>query len=364
MRIVGLAGLAAAMLVWSVACGDSGPSLGDGTFTPDGGSSGAASSGANGASSSGDVGASSGASGGASSGGSGGSSSGGASSGASGGSSSGGSSSGASGSSSGGAPSLCVPEAAPGAELGVVLELGIPAPIAVTVSEDGLTAAWVRVGDDGVSVLIADRADLQAEFGAARTLTGAYAAARVGVGNNGLTLALVRADRLGFVALRRDDRDSTFAVVDEALSPFSNINEAGVALAEAGARYDDPLFARNDAYFLHSRSGVPSSILLGTRLPVDVRYSEGTAFSGAAFLQASGAHLRRPLALSADLRTLFFFDEVDGNAYVTTRSEGGEFETSTSLGARLDVRPLPDCGTLLYRAPETPSQLRAVSFAQ
>lgn len=281
--------------------------------------------------------------------------------GSSGGSSSGSSSGGSS--SSGALPPLCGEGAAPGAELGVVLDLGAPAPSFVTLSDDGLTAAWVTGTAGDIDVHYADRASVDAAFGAATVMHGIWALDRVAVGDVGTMLVMVRADRLGFDALTRADRATPFSAPP--VDPFINLNDESAAMAEAGQSYGDPLLARADGFFVYSLRGdsVQQSLRLGTKLPVSIPYSVGAPITEAAFLARSGTSYRRPVAMLADQRTLFYFDEVDNTAYVTTRdANGGEFAAPISLGARLDARPIPGCGSLVYRAPAEPDELRSVAF--
>lgn len=285
----------------------------------------------------------------------------------------GGSSSGASSSSSGetsssssgssGLPPLCDGTAAPGAELGVVLSFGAPAPSHATLADDGLTVAWVTGTAGDIDVHYADRASVAAQFGAATTVHGSWAVDRVAVGSAGLMLVMVRTDRLGFDALVRADRASAFTVA--AVDPFSNLNAESTAMAEAGQSYADPVLASSDRYFVYSLQGdgIQSSLRLGSKLPVSIPYSVGTPFTEAAFLAKSGSSYRRPVSLSADQRTLFFFDEVTTTAFAVSRdANGGEFAAPVSLGARLDARPVPGCGSLVYRAPAALEELRSVAF--
>lgn len=352
--------LLAVAAVAAAACGG-GDSAGDGTFRPDAGSAGNVASSSSGSSNrdasapdddAGDPDASS-SSGGEGDGG--GSSSGG---------SSGASSSGASSSSgSGGLPPLCAGDAEPGAELGMILEMGTPAPAFVTVSDDGLTAAWVTGTAGNIEVHYADRAGVALSFGSALTLQGEWALDRVAVGEVGRLLVAVRADRLGFVAFTRSERGVAFTAA--AQDPFSNLNAEAEAMAAAGQSYADPILARFDSFFVYSLQGpgIAETVRVGSKVPVSIPYSVGAPIGSPAFLLASGDNLRRPVSLSADQRTLFYFDEVDDLAYVTSRNDsGGEFSTPIALGPRLDARPIPGCGTLVYRDPSAPTQLRSVAF--
>lgn len=338
----------------AAACGGS-DGTGDGTFVPDAGgsSSSGASSGA-----SGRDGGSSGASG--SNG-----SSGATSSSSSGDAGTDGGSSGA-GSSSGGSSGLppeCAEGAEPGADLGVVLELGTPAPSSVTVAEDGLTVAWVTEADGNVVVHVTDRAGFDVPFGAPLTLSGAFANERVALGRDGLVLAVTNVDHHGFLAYERMARGTPFAVA--AQSPFDNVNELGALGAESGASLGDPLYANNQGYFVFSQygGGLTNTLRLGSRPMISKVYSGGEAFTDVVFLNAVGADRRQPIALSADQRSLFYYDQVDDQAYVTSRDDqAGTFAAPTSLGARLDARPIDGCGTLVFRDPATPTQLRAVAY--
>ncbi len=264
-------------------------------------------------------------------------------------------------SSSGLPPPQCAEGAAPGVDLGVVLELGSPAPSYVTVSEDGLVAAWVAGAPGAIDVHVAARAAVDAAFGVPQVLQGPWADDRVGLGATGLVLAALRENRLGFDAYERATTADPFVVA--AQTPFVNLNAEGTDVGAAGQSYGDPMYARGEGFFGYSRygGGIVDTLRLGSR-PIGTSYSGDTPFSSATFLQASGTERRRPVALSADLRTFFYYDEVDDRAYVTSRDDRGEFVTPTSLGARLDARPIAGCGTLVFRDPAAPSQLRAVVY--
>jgi len=273
----------------------------------------------------------------------------------------GGASSGSGGSS--GAPPLCAGDSVPGAELGTVLQLGAPAPSAVTLSDDGLTVAWVTGTAGDIVVHHADRPNVAAAFGSEQTLAGAWAVDRVALGEVGLLLVMVRHDRLGFDAYTRAERGQPFTPSERDI--FVNLNEQSAAMTEAGQSYANPVLARFDSYFVYSLqgAGVTDSLRLGTKLPVSIPYSVGSSFTSAPFLLASGDRLRRPVSLSPDQRTLFYFDDTNATSYSTTRDgNGGEFAAPVSLGPRLDARPVPGCGALVYRDPSVLSELRSIAF--
>ena len=155
---------------------------------------------------------------------------------------------------------------------------------------------------------------------------------RAALSPDGLRLVLLGADWRSFVVMERTSRTDSFMPSDEsspAGSAFAKLNAAGAALGPDEA-YDDPVFGADGETFLCSV--VPGG---GQALRVSTSDTQGVWQVGTALddceLQSLGQGMsRRPTGLTADGRTLFYFDEVRGIARAAFRG--------TSSGAFTSVR--------------------------
>lgn len=214
----------------------------------------------------------------------------------------------------------------------------------LSVTPDELSAAWMTESDGGaVTVHYVDRATAAEPFAAARTVTGAFEAGRVALSSDGLELAVVDAGGLGFSVLRRDARSEAFG--EPEVGPFEVLDAQGSdVLAPAGERYADPLFANGDRYFVFARVSAngAGTVYVGSRFFDTAPFSPGTPFAEEA-LAPSGAKRKTVTGASADVRTLFVWDEAASKSVVVRLSARGDVEGTTDLGAARDVQPTADC---------------------
>lgn len=213
------------------------------------------------------------------------------------------------------------------------------------VTPDELTLVWTSGVAGAVTVHWADRATASAPFVGGAGVAGAFALDRVAVTEDGLGVVAIAEGGRTFVKLARAARGEAF--VETTTFEFANL-EASLG---DGERFSDPVLARGDLVLVHSRVGpsVVSPVRLATRL------QQGSAFDAAAVLEmpelrAVGDARRRPTGVSADFRTLFFRDGVDGAAKAGFFAGTVAFERVVSLGARDGVVPNAACTALFFSA--------------
>lgn len=213
----------------------------------------------------------------------------------------------------------------------------------LSVTHDELSAAWMTEHDGAITIHYVDRVTSGESFGSPRSITGAFAAGRVALTSDGLDLAVVDAGGLGFSVLRRADRFDPFG--DPEIGPFELLDEQGRdVLGPAGETYADPLFANGDRYFVFSRvaAGGGGSVQISSRFFGSAPFSPGVPFAEEA-LAPAGAKRKTVTGASADVRTLFFWDESVAQSSVVRLSAQGTVESSAVLGAARDVQPTGDC---------------------
>jgi len=229
----------------------------------------------------------------------------------------------------------------------------------LSVTADELSMAWVTSSAGQVTVHYTDRAQKSDAFGPVKTVgpSSAFASARVALTPDGLGLAVVNADGLGFSLLSRAQRGDTFGAAAE--GPFQLLNQQGVdVLGPAGQRYADPLFASGGAYFMFSRVGVGlgATVYAGTRIFANDPYSQGTPYAEAA-LMPTGVKRRFLTGASDDLRTLFVYDEAQSKSLAVSLSLTGAVVSTADLGAARDLQPSADCKSFYFTS-GTPGDLR------
>lgn len=229
----------------------------------------------------------------------------------------------------------------------------------LSVTHDELSAAWMTEAGGEVTIHYVDRASATDAFGAARTVTGAFTPGRVALSSDGLDLAVVDADGLGFSVLRRAAR--TEALGEPEVGPFTNITAEGhEVLGPAGERYADPLFANGDGYFVFSRIGGtsgPGTVYVGSRFFPNDPFSPGVPFAQEA-LAPTGSHRKSMTGSSADVRTLFVWDEAVSKSVVVRLDARGAIESTTTLGSARDVQPTKDCRVFWFTSGSPSDVLR------
>lgn len=221
----------------------------------------------------------------------------------------------------------------------------------LSVTPNGLAAAWITGSDGDVTVHYVDRADTSSAFGPARTTTGAFAADRVALTPDGLGLAVVNADRLGFSLLSRASATEAFG--GPGVGPFSNLNVQGATVFEpSGLTYADPLFAHGGLYFVFSRVGGPATdptVILGSRFSGSDPFSPGGAYAETGLLP-DGTNRKIVTSMSSDERTLFVWDQALQKSRAMTLSPNPytHVTSAVDLGTMRDVQVSTDCKTVYY----------------
>ena len=229
---------------------------------------------------------------------------------------------------------------------------------------DELTIAW-SVGSGASAVIyVSDRASTSTAFGAPQTIQdSSIAADHAALSSDGLNLVVVNADGQGFSELTRTSRsapDNAFG--SPGIGDYGNF----VGSLPQGQAFGDPVldaYGNNFFYSVYSTSPVEAG-------PADGGARHGTVYrasrllstddwpSGAPLLLDSsmtfaqeGALRRRPTGISADLQSLFFWDEVtaaEREGWIDTSD--GVFDTFVTLGALDMAAPNLACTRLYYSA--------------
>ncbi len=220
------------------------------------------------------------------------------------------------------------------------------ADLGLSVTLDGLSAAWTTEAGGVVTIHVVDRPATTDGFGSERTIAGTYASGRVALAQSGLGLAIVNADGLGITYLARAARTDAFGPPD--VGPFSGLATfATNELAPAGERLANPLFARDDAFLFFTRITAAGWVTyVATRFGTEAPFSGGAPYVEGA-LGVAGA--RRVLTgASKDLRTLFVWDDVGTKTHVLQLSATSEPVSDVPVGEIKDLQTTIDCKTFWY----------------
>jgi hypothetical protein len=220
----------------------------------------------------------------------------------------------------------------------------------VGICADELCIAWFADG----ALRFAERRSPSADFASPVSIdAGEDYFGGAALSSDGLSIIAVRNDGKAFGLLRRASRSAPFQGVPDEM-PFTEIAAAPSTFRALGP-FGDPVLSPNGLRLLFSdldpSSDATPSIYEATRLGARDAWSFGDPVLGEFLLSDSG-RFRRPSALSADERTLFYWDEVANVGRAAFRSfVGAQFESSVSLGARSHAVPTPACDRLYYSAP-------------
>ena len=221
-----------------------------------------------------------------------------------------------------------------------------------SVTPDELSIAWLVPDADGeAGVYYADRESVDLPFGPARRLPameGFYALDSAALGPDGLSLVVVRIDRFGFGVATRPSRSDDFGEVQRGayanLNP--NLNDTNPNASQIG----DAVLAPDDLGFVYSdyADGFDDTIRIAIRNDAADAYTSTVAF-GTLELRTEGTLRRRPSGLSADYRTLFYWDEIDGVERAAFReSSTSDFNEFVELGDFRRAQPNGDCTKLYF----------------
>jgi hypothetical protein len=232
---------------------------------------------------------------------------------------------------------------------------------ALAITPDELTLAWIDSTDGGaLSYNVIDRASVSAPFAIADAQPLAletYAAGELGISlrSDGLGVAIVKADHLGFGQMNRGSRTDVFAAPDE--SPFASVN---AWVGELGGTVADPAFGADGQSFLYSQFGAEVTLYESRATSSgdggqDV-WVVGTPLGGPALTvvtmppDAGGTLYRHPSSLSADGLVVFLRDEYPTSTArsVYRTSMGAAFGPSVTLGSWGAVHPNAACTALYY----------------
>jgi hypothetical protein len=230
-----------------------------------------------------------------------------------------------------------------------------------SLTPDELSLAWTTSEGGALQIQYADRPSLADPFGLPKILSGAFARDRAALSPDGLQLVLVNADRRGFTQYTRTLRTEEFG------NPgFGPLASYAPDLLPPGHFLADPVLAPDDKTFIYSEygSGVVDTVHQSKRLFDGDPWSPGSVLV-AAELQASGTDRRRPTGLSADGRTLFFWD--DGSAQERAgffALESAQFSRFVDLGQMRGAEPNETCTRLYFSGPGQSSLELMVASAQ
>lgn len=223
------------------------------------------------------------------------------------------------------------------------------------ITGDQLTIAWMNAAG---TVLYADRAAPADAFGAPKTLTGTIALDRVALSADGLTLIVVRSDRTIFAQATRSARGAAFGnTLDTA--PFAGLDPLSSGVEDGGdaggGSFADPVLSTNGKFLYYSVLGGTSSTMAESYRSGNNPWAKGRILTTTE-LVGVGNKLRRPTGLSADSRTLFYWDEVDGVEKMAFRDDAilakhNQYTQFVNVGAFAGAQPTATCDRLYFEAP-------------
>jgi len=228
------------------------------------------------------------------------------------------------------------------------------APALLSLSNDGLdeflgtiTIAWTT---ESGHVHYSDRASTAVDFQVPQPVPGDFAVDRAALSPDGLRLAIVSADRRSLLEAGRATRDDPFGAPD--IGAFVVLDDYAATTMSPGESFGDPVFGPDDRVLYYSQfgGGRTKTVVLTQRLFAGDPWPIGIALSTPE-LAAQGSSRRRPTALAADGRTLFFWDETSSTEragfYAPDRVT---FERFVDLGALRGAVPNGVCNRLYFSA--------------
>lgn len=243
-------------------------------------------------------------------------------------------------------PVLCNPGETWGSPVTVLTTGSADATIFGAVTPDELTLAWASTSSGVVTAWYADRASTSVPFGAPQALASSFGALsldRVALSGDGLRIVGVGSGGNGFVAVKRAARTGAFDTDDSA--EFAGIGHEG-----SQSTYATPLLSDDDAFFFYI---VPSS---ASDFVVNQSLGGPPWLPGAPLpatqLERVGTQYRRPSGISADDRTLFYWDETTSTEWVAySATPGGDFNVFDDIGVLTNAVPTASCSRIYYSVP-------------
>lgn len=240
---------------------------------------------------------------------------------------------------------VCAKNAVWAAPAPVLADLGAAA--FATMTADELSFAWVTGSEGNVTVHVVDRADTATPFGAEQTITGAYAFDRVALTSDGLRIFLVTDDRRHAVEQRRENRGDAFG--DERSGSFAELANYADTDMPAGEKIGDLVLAADDRTLIYSQFDGASAHTIRTsfRIFANDSWPVGTPIPARPELDATGQGRRRPMGISADRKTLFYWDETTNKSRAAwTNKAPDDFSFFVTLGDATFAAPNAACDRL------------------
>ena len=242
-------------------------------------------------------------------------------------------------------PSVCKQTASWSAAVKLPVVSGAVSETLLSLTPDELDLAFLRAG----VLYVAHRAQVTDEFSVGAPLsipTGYSAADGAALSADGKRLILAGAERPGKLGeLSRPTRDAAFSnLVDE--TAFAALNQISVY---TGRVYASPVISSGDDQLIFNSAypGSASTVVVSTREP-DGSWSTPMLLTASVLNGGVGAR-RLPTGVSADARTLFYFNEESGAEearWRDTSHNDSPLYDMMSLGKRRGSTPNSACNRL------------------
>jgi hypothetical protein len=211
----------------------------------------------------------------------------------------------------------------------------------IGVTPDELTMAWSEPERSMARYYVADRASPHDAFASpVRVLVGNV----VALSPDGLRLVALSGDHSELLVISRADRASEFGAESE--GEFSELNADAKT---QGYGFSSCVFAPDDRsiYYTAGAADERYPLRFSTRGD-DGAWPVGTALEACEF-EAHAGYGRYPTGVSADGKTLFFYDSWRGKARAAFRkSSTGSFTWFRDLGELFVPQPNSACDRLYY----------------
>jgi hypothetical protein len=213
------------------------------------------------------------------------------------------------------------------------------------ISPDELTAAWTSGSGD---VYVADRPTYDDPFSTpVKVNIAALATDRVAIGSAGTSLVAIRADGAAFVGFERSGRSAPWGTSSGL--EFTQVR----AVFEGGAAVSEPVLSgdKSSFMFLVTRPGQPTALYEATWDATQHSWGLPTQVPNPELQSTNDGKRRRPTSISADGRTLFYFDEVTLLERAAWRdTPASAFGLFKDIGAAFaEAVPNLRCDTLYYQ---------------
>ncbi len=249
-------------------------------------------------------------------------------------------------------PGVCSQSATWGANQAVSVSTA-QADLLGAVTGDELTIAWMTAQG---AVLYADRTSTSSAFGAPQTLSGAIALDQVALSADGLTMIVVSQDRSSLAQTTRSSRSAAFSTTLDT-TPFAQLDPPPTE-GDSGTSqglFADPVLSSDGQLLYYSQTGVNVYTMHESYRPgASGAWPQGRVLIEQALVATSLSARRRPSGLSADGRTLFFWDEstnIERTAFRdSVQMPNNTYKTFVDLGAYENAEPTSSCTRIDFSA--------------